>query len=312
MKNIVFVFFDPWSIHQNYHYHITKNIIERDFELIRYCFKRISDSDIEHIYRKNTPINNDRSWHIPKQIYTMGVSCGLLFSFSQGKDGYTELKNLKGRSQPLLNQIGTFRYDYKAPNKSLSLLHSSDDFESTLSEGSIFFSNFESKSVTKEQCTNNFFSDFHEPSFRLKQTSAIKLLLHLRLRILELIEDNSTFFNCSTEIALINTYLKVDFNVLSVREETEVYLNFVSKEEDIINPILSILSSDAVKIPQWYSHSVNIGYLLEGLRILNDINNYPFINSESFIQNLPIFYDKWEEVLFKTTLFHFPELTIQS
>lgn len=310
MKDIIFVFFDPWSVYQNYHRQITMQIIENGYNLVRYRFKKLTDSDIEQVYRKNTPISSERSWHIPKEIYTMGVSCGLLLAFHSGRDGYDDLKKLKGKSQPLLNSQGTIRFDYKAPNKSLSLLHTSDDFESTLLEGAVFFSKDEILMVQAPHARFNLFSEYHVPCAAINQTSAVCLLLKVRLRILEGLKKESND-NFNTLEVLVFKYLNNDFSSLTVEEETKIYLDFIREEEQTLRTELGFSEVFCSSIPTWYSYSLNLNYWKEGLKVLNNVKSYPHVNSKAFIDSIPVFYDPWEEVLFKTTLFHFPELITQ-
>ena len=119
---------------------LVTRIAEAGFLLLDYEFRNLGEADAEEIYRTNTPIRDGAQWHAARRVYEMGVSVGLLFGVDGNEDACTRMYSLKGRSNPMLTSRGELRHDFRAPNRSLSLMHSSDDEARVMREAAVFFS----------------------------------------------------------------------------------------------------------------------------------------------------------------------------
>src|ERR1700694_2728275 len=135
---LVFVFFDPWTLLTQTAEPLVHAILAHGFSVAAISRRRLEESDVEQIYRKNLPIRPDNAWHIPRQVYLMGTSLGLLLHHRSAK-ATDLLRRIKGKANPAANSPGLLRYDFRAPNRSLSLLHSSDTWEDTIHEALVFF-----------------------------------------------------------------------------------------------------------------------------------------------------------------------------
>jgi nucleoside diphosphate kinase len=137
---MTFVFFDPWTLKTGRVPGMVNAIVDSGFDVLDFEFKTLTEADAEEIYRTNHPIREGNSWHVARLIYPMGRSIGLLFGMRRrDADACEALRAIKGKANPALNRPGQLRYDFKAPNRTLSLMHSSDDIEQVFREGSVFF-----------------------------------------------------------------------------------------------------------------------------------------------------------------------------
>jgi nucleoside diphosphate kinase len=324
-RRVAFVFFDPWSVNQNLHIDITKRILDSGFQIADFSYTRLSACDIENIYKKNKPIDVNKSWYVSGKIYTMGVSCGLLFyyrgEFINDYDNASLLLNsLKGKSNPLLNNKGNLRFDFRAPNKSLSLMHCSDDWQSICNESVSFFSadqlmqalNLVSFGnnlipVGKEKC---FFESaiFSVIGF-IRAIPATHLLVKIKARILDRIywQENDI---SKPLIELYSKYLERDFLKFRVEEEIDEYLKFVDKEKEILERTkLKFQQQDDSIFTNWNNGDHSKYILVAAFMLLTNTSRYSSMDTSKFIRLLPsIFYDEWEELLFQTTLYHFDDM----
>lgn len=322
-KNIVFVFFDPWTVYTLKHYSITKSILSHGFDILNFSYCKLYENHIELIYQKNHPIKESSSWHIPRQVYKLGHSCGMLL-YSKNKSILSAskiLKKIKGKSSPFLNKPGCIRYDFKAPNKSLSLLHTSDDFESSLKECRPFFPKLnieecilEYFSKSKSLISNLFFEKNFKPIGQINECSFVNLILRIRLRILEIIFLNAKDLKKRDIYFFIKKYSEIDFSNISLIEEMHTYINFVKEEKEIlacfIRDFYDSYNERKTDDVSWGECRIDINTLVSSLKLLNNIYIYSSLDTNDFIKKTPVFLDKWEKLLFKTTLFHFNDVLI--
>jgi nucleoside diphosphate kinase len=324
-NKVVFVFFDPWTIRHHKLKKIVQRIMKYGFEILAFNFHLLKESDIEQIYRKNPPITMKTSWHLPREVYEIGQSCGILFYLDDPNTTATELmKNLKGKSNPVLNGPGKLRYDFRAPNKSLSLMHSSDDWDSTLNESTVFFSQNHLKKVFSKVSTRQFLINkrsmingtYYDGMEYIKEQSATNLLLKIRLRILNLIDVESyTQLRVADLKRMWGYYLKRDFLQLTVEQEVKEYLAIINYEESLLKDLVSQINSlqHIVTYPRLYQYNtIRLSSLADSLMILNNVKYYSYIDGSKITDTIPVFFDQWEKLLFKTTLFHFEELLVSA
>jgi nucleoside diphosphate kinase len=313
-NRLVFVFFDPWTIRQKKINAIVNSILAKGFKILLFNYKILNDSEVEQIYRKNPPITMKTAWHLPKEVYTMGESCGILFYHENPNCIASEvMKKIKGKSHPLLTNKGQIRYDFRAPNKSLSLMHSSDDWYSMLNECSPFFSKKTlMKSFNKfpfKEETSFFLCGHHESMEYVREQSATNLLLKLRIRIIDILlreGDTSTEGNLLKEFWIAKS--EVDYLTFPVRKEVLEYTKIALEEHDLLEAFIQTLSSkQSYYFPRLYHNNCHTAEYVNALKMLHDINQYEYMDGDLIVKKLPIFYDQWEQLLFKTTLFHFNE-----
>lgn len=284
------------------------------FEIVLFNYAILKDSDAEQIYRKNPPITMTTSWHIPKEVYTMGESCGIIFLHkNESVNASVKMKKLKGSSHPYLNKKGQIRFDFRAPNKSLSLIHSSDDWYSMLNECSPFFSKKSFKNILSKFNERNEEIDstpiFPDPAYQSMENvieqSSTNLLLKLRIRILDIIikEIKNTNEGIKFRSFLIEKN-KINYLIYTVEEEISEYEKIAEQEKYYLTEFeKSLIDIDINYIPKLYFQNHNIYTLLNALKIMNVTESYASIDTDELV-SIP-FYDKWERLLFRTTFFHY-------
>jgi nucleoside diphosphate kinase len=319
-NRIVFVFFDPWTIRVGKVPSIIKYICAKGFKVLASNYTLMKEGDIEQIYRKNPPITMKTSWHLPREVYSMGESCGLLFYLEDNSmEASSLMKTIKGKSNPVLNEAGCIRYDFRAPNKSLSLMHSSDDWFSMLNECTIFFS----KDFLKKKFNTLLRGEilFEPPCLSqlqpyasmvcIKEEAASSLLIKIRLRILQILINEDIVDVGATELMqLWKEYMVYDFLRHDVKEEMTIYDALIEREAPFISVIIDAFHHNQLnlKSPRLYQYSIQPGNLILTLQMLNQPQNYSLIDGDEILRLAPVFYNQWEKLLFKTTLFHFQEL----
>jgi nucleoside diphosphate kinase len=100
--------------------------------------------DFEELYKFNLTRYNEQnmlgSWWLNNQVYMAGASVAVLvFQTVPSNEGvHTAVGRLKGASSPFLAMPGELRYDLKASNRSINLIHTADDPLSTAREVLLF------------------------------------------------------------------------------------------------------------------------------------------------------------------------------
>ena len=315
--HLVFAFFHPWTIHCGKLGPMLERIFDRGFRLVAFRFHRITERDIELIYAANRPIDKNRSWFIPRQLYEMGPSCGvILYRPVPGESATQELKQLKGSSQPFLNSPGQLRYDFRPPNKSINLIHSSDSWESTIEEALVFLSpeeiEFVLRNVRRAPFDDNATRLLKHPAYTgieiVREETATSLLLKLRIRALDLLQLQLEPDLCEPLFRFWNERLERDYFALTVHEEAKEYVSLVADEAPLLQPVLSALRSPAgINRPLRSLNQTPVAALAGLLAILSDPDCFTDADAEALL-SIPVFLDRWEEQLFKTTLLHFDEL----
>jgi nucleoside diphosphate kinase len=325
---LVFVFLDPWPVLTDRVIPMVRHMLDRNFQLLDFEFKSLSEADAEEIYRTNHPIREDNSWHIARLIYPMGPSVGLLLAHRDLQTcACIRMQSLKGKANPALNRAGQLRYDFMAPNRCLSLMHSSDNLAQVKREASVFFSpdRIEIACVNARKGLRDTSS---ERSLIANMASEIgiervaepgvgALFARVRLRLARRL--HATLGARGTSRAALEAYLEL-WEPLSnecarrpVTQEAQQYLNLLKQEREILAnfaaPTYQFPLSDGA-ISQFYRpYCHDPTMLLHCLEILNRPHLYPRWDSD---RQLPqgLLYDRWERLLFKTHLFNFDDLAI--
>jgi len=315
--NLVFAFFHPWTVRCGKLKPMIERILEQGFRIIAFSFHRITERDVELLYAGNRPISKSTSWYIPRQLYEMDVSCGVIFYQGEPSQPATRaMSQLKGKSQPFLNGPGQLRYDFRAPNKSINLIHSSDDWESTIGEALIFFT----PEHVEYALRHGNLARFKECEARLlgypayasmefiRDEAATTLLMKLRIRALEQLTQILDPTLCKPLFELWNEQLQRDYLVLNVHEEAKQYTSLVAGERRLLEPVLrSLRACCGIYRPARSLKRAPVGALAGFLETLSEPDSYREADTEALLL-VPVFLDRWEEHLFKTTLLHFDEL----
>lgn len=193
-------------------------------------------------------------------------------------------------------------------------MHSSDDWYSMLNECSPFFTKLSMQRMFENILGNkieNITLDFssHSPYVsmeRVSEQSATNLLLKLRIRILDQINTQNNIDSIQPYKTFLSEKNKVNYLQYTVREENQLYNAFIAEEKKYIKSFTNSISFENYFLPRLYYNNINTARLLNGLRLLNEIENYSTIET-SEITELPIFFDNWEKLLFKTTYFHYSD-----
>jgi nucleoside diphosphate kinase len=315
--NLVFAFFHPWTIYCGKAKPMLESIIRQGFRVAEFSFHRLTERDIEFVYAGNRPISKLTSWYIPRQLFEMGMSCGVIFYRKEpGQTATGMMTRLKGKSQPFLNSPGQLRYDFRAANKSINLIHSSDDCESTIAEALIFFTPEEVEWALR--CGH--LARFAECEARLLRhpaytglesicdEAATTLLIKLRIRALNLLGRTLDPAVCKPLFELWNRLLDRDYLALSVHEEAKQYPSLIADEQRLLQPVLhSLHGPSGVDRPRRSLKRTPVAAITGFLETLAEPDRYGEADSEALL-SVPVFFDCWEEQLFKTTLLHFDEL----
>lgn len=323
-SNLVFTFFDPYLVRTGELYDVIEHITKYGFRVAKFNYKKLKEYDVEQIYRKNAPCFN-LNWHIARKIYQIDISCGVIFY--RYKDATFNMKKLKGKSKNFFdnNVDETVRGKFQSPNKYISLMHSSDDWNSFLNESLIFFNIGEIEDLiekTEQKKLDNIYFDKVESSINesyhyqlgfcnIKKFKAFEFLIQLRLRILSRI-SNSKF--CEFEVDEIKKYWYSNLILMSdysIKDKFNTYSYIIDKEKLFIRELSeSIIKKDMISYKRLYMHEtsyIDVTILLELLEKLNNIDSYNKIDCEYYFKTTDIFYNGWEEILFETTVSLFVE-----
>lgn len=323
---IVFVFFDPWTLGTGRLSGMVGGILDRGFTLLDFEFKTLSEADAEEIYRTNHPIREENSWHIARLVYPMGRSVGFLFGRRDAHScACASMQRLKGKANPSLNKTGQLRYDFMAPNRCLSLMHSSDNLTQVKREALVFFSadRIDKACVCAREngcglagATQNMAENDDELGLeRIDEPGVGTLFARIRLRLIKALQHRQN--PPRSRQGLLSAYREI-WEPLSkesgrrpVLAEAADYLRVVQQEEPLLNAIIAPVESSALDegcIAQFYRpHHHEPSLLLQCLRVLNRPQLYPKWDG---VRQLPpgMLYDRWEQLLFTTHLFNFDDL----
>jgi hypothetical protein len=312
--NLSFVLLDPWAIHSRRGPRIVEMLREQGFRLLDFRYLRLTDTDLEQLYRKEDPVNFDPAagWELFKEARTIGTSCGLLLHSSQPEPGLA-LKKIKGKA---FVPVEGLRYRLRAFNNTIDYLHSSDDEPSTLYEAPVVFSPAAleaslavSADVAAMDAERRFHSDAYLGSERIVEQPATTLLVRLRLRIAAILAAETGVAPDIELMRLWNHHVAKDFLSCPVADETATYLSLLERERPHVDCYLRRVQASAGEgwYPRIYVASPDVRGLLVALETLTRPERYATADHNALVRYAPVFIDRWEEILFKTTLYHFEE-----
>jgi hypothetical protein len=288
----------------------------------------LSEADAEEIYRTNHPIREGNSWHVARLVYPMGRSLGLLFGVHDPDScACLRMQRLKGKANPSLNRAGQLRYDFLAPNRCLSLMHSSDSLDQVRREGAVFFAPDRLEKAYTAACDGAVNSDGISQELagasselgieRIEEPGLGALFARVRLRLVkELSRSYSGTGSASWQATLLSyrelwQSLNREGNRDPVITEAKRYLQFVGRERSLVEAMAVAIDCQPQvrdRYPEYYrppSHEP-----LPILRCLQVLNNPEAYSRWDSTTQLPhnILHDRWEELLFRTHLFNFDDM----
>ncbi|RSM50889.1 hypothetical protein DMA12_01745 [Amycolatopsis balhimycina DSM 5908] len=111
--------------------------------VVAFRFRTLDQRLAERLYLDGlvtqAPERHIRSWWIKSKLFDLGEALVLLMRHPTDAGFQATLTAAKGASDPRLAKTGTYRAEYRTPNKTFGLLHSSDDMLSMLYEVSVLF-----------------------------------------------------------------------------------------------------------------------------------------------------------------------------
>ncbi|MGH3250062.1 MAG: nucleoside-diphosphate kinase [Trebonia sp.] len=111
--------------------------------VVAFRFRVLNQRLAERLYLDGlvtrAPGRHIRSWWIKSKLFDLGEAMVLLMRHPTDAGFQATITALKGASDPMLAQPGSYRAHYRTPNKTFGLLHSSDDLLSMLYEASVLF-----------------------------------------------------------------------------------------------------------------------------------------------------------------------------
>jgi nucleoside diphosphate kinase len=322
---LVFVFFDAWTLVTGRHPGMIDHILRHGFRLLDFEFKTLSEADAEEIYRTNHPIREGNSWHVARLVYPMGRSLGLLFGLSDPDScACVRMQRLKGKANPSLSRAGQLRYEFLAPNRCLSLMHSSDTLDQVKREGAVFFTverlerahaaardgAANSGGLTRELADANAeigIEKIEEPSLgTLFGRIRLRLVKELQRANPTLSQDNSLGSYRALWVASSRGTPRAP-----VMAEAQQYLPLVARERPLLEAIAASIHRPAQErdvYAEYYRPPAQEPVsILHCLQILNRPDIYSRWDSS---RQLPheLLHDRWERLLFRTHLFNFDDL----
>jgi len=321
---IVFVFLDPWTLNTNRLAGMLQAMSALGFTLLDFAFKTLSEADAEEIYRTNHPIREGNSWHVARLVYPMGRSLGLLLGFRDPNTcACAQMRRFKGKSNPSVNRPGQLRYDFFAPNRCLSLMHSSDDLPKARQEASVFFAEerlaraCSGASDTSADCSRFTqvvsAAELELGLERLQEPGVGTLFARVRLRLVQRLQRPPSASGAFRTALAAYEALWEPLSSRSERRpvvvEAKQYLQTVAREPALLAALTAALERDSgCSYSEFYRPPLHEpAALLSCLRILSNPRLYSRWDSD---QQLPagVLCDRWERLLFMTHLFNFDDM----
>jgi hypothetical protein len=236
---------------------------------------------------------------------------------------------LKGKANPSLNKTGQLRYDFLAPNRCLSLMHSSDNLSQVRREGAVFFC----VDRLARACEGAGRAAANTPALmdELAQASSElgiehveepglgTLFARVRLRLMKELQRAPTTVPLWPAIASSYRELWVPLSVERTRRpviaEAHQYLQHVARERPLLEALTAALGStvtDRCEYAQYYRPAtVEPMCVLRSLQVLSNPEAYSKWDSN---RQLPecVLHDRWERLLFHTHLFNFDDMLSRS
>lgn len=288
------------------------------FRVLDYQCRFLGEVDAEEIYRQNHPVREGTQWHVARLVYGMGQSLGLLLGTTQaGSDACERMTALKGRSAPCMNRPGVLRYDFRAPNRSLSLMHSSDGDAEVERESAVFF---EAQRLYAARHEVQFVDRTEELLGELPALIGMEsfdvpalgtLFARLRCRVSDLLScaglDSKLFESALRcyKLHWLPMACATDCHH-SVEQQSQDYLNRLNAEHDLVRALTECLPTARTTAAGAFARPprVDASRLVAILVRLSEPASYA---SWDIAADLPLkgLLDRWESLYLRTSLVHF-------
>ena len=313
---VVFVFFDAWTIACRTHFDLLERMGAYGFTPIAYAAHRLTEGEIEQMYRRNLPIRADNSWHVAKEVYLTGPSLGVLLHRAADDEPATlAMQRIKGKSNPALGRPGQLRYEGRAPNRSLSLMHSSDDWAATLYESILFFDPVQLDALFRSVADGTFGPvdeqdwPLVEGCLAITNPSPVHLLLRLRLRAAAVVRRMQ---GPDEPLRRLTALWRAEAEAVDPRapvpESVRRYLQMIAREQADVAELTGRPSSAVRTAPRLYHRGEPcLADALLMLSVLAEPESYMLVDGPALSRKESLFMDRWEKLLFTTTLFNFDD-----
>lgn len=326
---VTFVFLDSWTLNTDRVDGMLHAMEQHGFIVMGHQYKTLCEADAEEIYRINKPIREDNSWHVARLVYPMGRSLGLLLARRDGACACESMRRLKGKANPRLQRKGELRFDFMAPNRCLSLMHSSDDLSQVYREGAVFFGRERIADSLVASRAGIYGEGSHwrgvDTSIgtgieRIEEPGLGALFARVRMRI-AMVLKMGTFGRREASQKVIEDYMAIwaDMSTRTGRkhvlDEAQDYLELVERERPVLDRVLQVYRAAALE-PCQYAELYRTDWLeterlVQCLWVLSQPSRYPRWDVERQLLT-GVLYDRWEILLFKTHLFNFDDCIARS
>jgi len=313
------VLFGPDSFKQTEVFNIIEFLTNKGFKMIAVKIKRVSKTQAENLFLPTSTCMECGSlkWWMIQDSASLGEFASIIFyspSATLETNCLAQLNKFKGNSDPLKNSDGVVRYDFKAINICLNLIHIPDTYGDFFKDTSPFYTIPELVEIVnrpvdlntdfKEQFKNDLFliklysrnTSFYEFESLIYK---IKYLLADALKI----SEDSLLSLKTHYIHLYNTFEKADNRA----QKREIYVESISKEKNIIYSyqelLIGLMSKN--KDHKGKVHELVKAYCIcDLLYTITDPYLYKQYNDDFFLQlqALNIYIDAFEKIIVNTSL----------
>jgi hypothetical protein len=231
------------------------------------------------------------------------------------------MQRLKGKADPSLNKAGQLRYDFLAPNRCLSLMHSSDSLAQVRREAAVFFTagRIEAACAAARAAVDGsgaLMTELADASSesgieRVEEPRLGTLFARVRLR---LSKDLPSLLSWD---ALLLSYRAL-WEPMSkgsargpVMAEAREYLQLVAREGPLLDAVVTAVENAVrgrIILAEYYRPSAQEPVsLVRCLQVLHNPEAYSRWNSDLQLPQHAL-HDRWERLLFRTHLFNFDDL----
>jgi nucleoside diphosphate kinase len=309
---IAFSIIWPWAIIHGKAEPLLERLRVHGFRVVAYDYRTLGDDELEYLAGETRDRFTDKCWRLLCRACGMGVSCGLLLFFDKPTGSASRtLKSVKGETNPSATRPGELRYDFRAPNRMLNLVHSADDWDSALRECTVFFPPGQLMHLFGE-LEEGRHSFAHEPALLLdprfasinkrQERAATALLLEMRQKIVRLVQDAAPGMNGAALSDYWAGKLKKNYLAESVAREAQEYLTIIVEEKPLLDAVLAQRELEAL------SRDAAGRSRLHALSVLNDVEQYANVDCGAIARSAGGLPDERDDLLFRTTLACFDQL----
>ena len=298
------------------------NIIEffssHHFSLKALCIKRLSRSETETLFLSTSTCTQCKSlkWWMIQDAATTGAFAAAIFYSELATQEYTCLQLLnqyKGKSSPIKNHCGVIRYDFKAINVCLNLIHIPDNYGDFFKDISPFFT-IQDFFARIADCDNRqivnelFLATLHNNSehYYTFEKSCYKLRYIIAFRISNILH----MYKCPPLSTLMEYYHGQYTCISEISDRCVRHNTFIQKiayEANTVKELLSYITTLMINNAtqrEAFSKLVEAYCICELLYTITAPQCFLYI-SDNFFQKLrayQIFISPYEQLILKTSM----------